>query len=50
MITDLNAESEPLPMDTIKEDWLGHKVGRDAPTASVPKASILVFLFLSSLL
>lgn len=25
VITDLNAESEPLPMDTIKEDWLGHK-------------------------
>ncbi|XP_045581841.1 diacylglycerol lipase-alpha isoform X2 [Procambarus clarkii] len=25
VITDLNAESEPLPMDAIKEDWLGHK-------------------------
>ncbi|XP_047740268.1 diacylglycerol lipase-alpha isoform X2 [Hyalella azteca] len=25
MITDLNAESEPLPMDTVKDDWLGHK-------------------------
>ncbi|XP_064082451.1 diacylglycerol lipase-alpha-like [Macrobrachium nipponense] len=25
VITDLNAESEPLPMDIIKEDWLGHK-------------------------
>ncbi|XP_037774367.1 diacylglycerol lipase-alpha-like [Penaeus monodon] len=25
VITDLNAESEPLPMDTIKDDWLGHK-------------------------
>ena len=27
MITDLNAESEPLPMDHVREDWLGHKVG-----------------------
>ncbi|KAF2349357.1 Reverse transcriptase domain, partial [Trinorchestia longiramus] len=25
MITDLNAESEPLPMDTVKDDWQGHK-------------------------
>ncbi|CAL4059419.1 unnamed protein product, partial [Meganyctiphanes norvegica] len=25
VITDLNAESEPIPMDIIKEDWLGHK-------------------------
>lgn len=26
VVTDLNAESEPLPLDEIKEDWLGHKV------------------------
>ncbi|XP_076045042.1 uncharacterized protein LOC143027590 [Oratosquilla oratoria] len=25
VVTDLNAESEPLPMDAVKEDWLGHK-------------------------
>ncbi|KAK3855217.1 hypothetical protein Pcinc_038364, partial [Petrolisthes cinctipes] len=25
VVTDLNAESEPLPLDEIKEDWLGHK-------------------------
>jgi len=27
VITDLNAEGEPLPLHPPKEDWLGHKVG-----------------------
>jgi len=26
VITDLNAEGEPLPLNPPKEDWLGHKV------------------------
>jgi hypothetical protein len=26
VITDLNAEGEPLPMNPPREDWLGHKV------------------------
>lgn len=26
VITDLNAESETLPLNPPKEDWLGHKV------------------------
>lgn len=26
MITDLNAEGEPIPINPPKEDWLGHKV------------------------
>lgn len=25
VVTDLNAESEPIPMDETREDWLGHK-------------------------
>lgn len=25
VVTDLNAESEPIPMDDTREDWLGHK-------------------------
>ncbi|XP_049840314.1 diacylglycerol lipase-alpha [Schistocerca gregaria] len=25
VITDLNAEGEPLPLDPVREDWLGHK-------------------------
>ena len=27
IITDLNAEGEPLPIRPINEDWIGHKVG-----------------------
>jgi hypothetical protein len=26
VITDLNAEGEPLPLNPPREDWLGHKV------------------------
>ena len=26
VVTDLNAEGEPLPIRPINEDWLGHKV------------------------
>lgn len=26
MITDLNAEGEPIPINPPKEDWLGHTV------------------------
>ncbi len=26
VITDLNAEGEPLPIRPINEDWIGHKV------------------------
>jgi len=25
-MTDLNAEAEPLPLNPVREDWLGHKV------------------------
>ena len=25
-MTDLNAESEPLPIRPVKEEWMGHKV------------------------
>ena len=26
IITDLNAEGEPLPIRPVNEDWMGHKV------------------------
>lgn len=26
VITDLNAEGEPIPINPPKEDWIGHKV------------------------
>ena len=26
VITDLNAEGEPLPIKPVNEDWMGHKV------------------------
>ena len=26
LMTDLNAESEPLPIRPVKEEWMGHKV------------------------
>ena len=26
VLTDLKAEPEPIPIEPIKEDWLGHKV------------------------
>ena len=27
MLTDLKADAETLPLDPVKEDWIGHKVG-----------------------
>ncbi|KAG0728194.1 Sn1-specific diacylglycerol lipase alpha [Chionoecetes opilio] len=37
VVTDLNAESEPIPMDQIREDWLGHKVrGRSSDSLAIP--------------
>ena len=26
LMTDLNAESEPLPIRPVREEWMGHKV------------------------
>ena len=28
VLTDLKADAEQLPVEPLKEDWLGHKVGR----------------------
>jgi hypothetical protein len=30
IITDLNAESEILPLEPVNEDWKGHKVSKKA--------------------
>jgi hypothetical protein len=30
IITDLNAESEILPLEPVNEDWKGHKVSTEA--------------------
>jgi hypothetical protein len=30
IITDLNAESEILPLEPVNEDWKGHKVSKEA--------------------
>ena len=27
VLTDLKADAETLPLDPVKEDWIGHKVG-----------------------
>ncbi len=32
VITDLNAEGEPLPVEPPREDWIGHKVNNSLPS------------------
>ena len=47
IVTDLNAEGEPLPIRPINEEWIGHKVRKkNIKTISSPKKTCISFLVL----